>query len=636
MHSLLKDFSEILNILKNNQFIHINKNGQWWRENSWWSKLKQIWHSQRSYKRTIRHFSYQLDLLEKKPILVNENNDVHQKMLLLGEAFLTSFSSILNQSDEMQSLRLQLLSLKYRLELIPLHFSKQSFSKLKMKAEEWKKQQPLIFIKQLTNNDLKEINKAAKHSEFVEAILENTKYKELFFEWMIRDQNDAIVFIQFPALIRRLIDCQLNGRISCHKGQALKIQKIMIKNRLQKVVTLPFEGKDRSILDESEVINFRGEMSASISKIFEVFKNKDYQVGYFEFMQGGIINWNIHHLGFWDTAKNNYQRINLDLDEWWRQLPLFELLTKEQVTLRYGWKVSGKEWIAAASATRGLASLSYEKTHAFLEVAIPLGKGLYGIYDFGKLAYDYPGSIWEMLDMFCRNVHSTIAYPDENVFYSQRQHALHPFKLTAKQGFELMDLIKKDIQTARAYNLVYQIESENCAKWVQTKLEAVLGESRVPNLYKMQLLDTEPESAVSRVFALIKKLPMQWQVPVLTALHLPIGAAKQTWIMENGQLVAKSLMKHPFFSTGQVYLPAFMHHQIIKGMLKCSNKIQNLYFAVGLLCDKHKFGFLIFGEAIKKSWATFKLIRQLFQDGIASLSIKAFLKKNTQKVALLE
>ncbi|MGK5594888.1 MAG: hypothetical protein ACSNEK_05985 [Parachlamydiaceae bacterium] len=631
MHCLLKDFSSILNVLKRKQFVSISEDGQWQIESLWWSKIKQIWPFQSSYKRTVCHFSRQLDSLEKKPLFVNEANEQHHQMLLLGEALLAAFEHPLRSCDEIHDLKLRLLSLKYRLESAPLHFSRSLFLKLKAEAEQWKKRQPLILIKQLTINDLKELKKVARHREFIEVILKSQKHKELFFEWSIRDQNNALAFIQFPALVERLIECQLNGRISCHKENALKIQKFNVKGQLQKVVTLPFEGKDRSILDENEIVAFRGSVKATIFEIFEVFKNKDHHVGYFEFMKEGIINWNIHHLGYWDATKNEYQKINIELDEWWRQLPLFEVLTKEEVTLRYSWSLKGKEWIAAASATRGLASLSYEKTHAFLELAIPIGKGVYGIYDFGKLAYQYPCSMWETLDMFCRNVHSTIAYPDENVFCSQRQHALHPFKLTAKQGLALMELIKQDMLRARAYNLVYQIESENCAKWVQTKLEAALGEGKVPNLYKMQLLDTEPESAVSKIFALIKKLPHQWQVPMLSALHLPIGAAKKTWIIENGRLVAKSLVEHHFFSTGQVYLPAFMHHQLIKGILKGPHRMQKLYFAVGLLCDKHKFGFLIFREMLQKAWSNNELPSQAFNEGSPRVSMRLLLK-----VALLE
>lgn len=533
----------------------------------------------------VDDYEKKLDDLEREPTFFGQPN---QNAIQLE--FLNKIKDIPNKSG---ILKQKLLALQYRLELIPLKFQRHLFDALRKEAKVWKQKQSLIPNKDLNLNDLKEIEKVAYHEHYSELVLESKEIKELLFNWIIRDQNDAIVFIQFPSLINRINSANLNGRLSCHGGHLLKVQKQKIgRGYFQKIVTLPFEGRPTNILDESRVIDFKGNVSKTIAEIFEIFKNKDYRVGDFEFMNDGIINWNIHHLGFWDALQHSYIKVDLEKPEWWKQLPLFEVLTLKQVKMRYGWSVNGSTWIAAASATRGLASLSYEQTHAFLELAIPIGKGLYGIYDFGKLAYKYPNSFLETMDMFCRNVHATIAFPDENVFYSHRQHALHPFCLNPEQGFKLMDLIKRDIEVARTYNLLYQIESENCAKWVQLKLETILGKDCVPNLYRMQLLNTEPEGPVSKIFACIKKLPEKWQVPLLTTLHLPLGAAKKTWIEENGVPVAKSLKDHSFFHTGEVYLPAFMHDQLLRGSLKCPLGLHDAYFAVGLLSDKHKFGFI--------------------------------------------
>lgn len=535
-----------------------------------------------------------LDELEKEPIYFGLQ-DANQKLMALANSYSGTKDNLVKQ---------RVLALQYRLEILPLHFDRFLFEALRKQAEFWKCEQDLMPIKELNLNDLKELEKIAYHTEFAKLVLNDAKLQKDLFNWILRDQNEATVFIQFPALIQKINSCNLNGRLSCHGGHLLKIEKQKLQSGgFRKIVTLPFEGKPVNILDANRKIHFRGNVAVSIQEIFEVFKDKDYRVGNFEFMKDGIINWNIHHLGYWDEDVQDYVRVDLNKSEWWKQLPIFETLTLNQVRMRYGWPANGSNWIAAASATRGLANLSYEKTHAFLEIAIPLGCGKYGIYDFGKLAYKYPSSFLEMMDMFCKNVHATVAFPDENVFYSHRQHALHPFCLTSAQGFKLMDLIKQDILVARAYNFIYQIESENCAKWVQLKLETILGEQNVPNLYRMQLLNTEPDGPVSKIFALIKKLPENWQVPLLTTLHLPLGAAKKTWIEENGVQVAKSLKDHSFFNTGEVYLPAFMHDQLLKGSLKCPLGLHQAYFAVGLLSDKHKFGYLrdiILKERVKE------------------------------------
>lgn len=512
-----------------------------------------------------------------------------------------------NNSEKALVLQQSIIALQYRLETVngglnPVKPSSRFFEKLKKVASDWKLSQPLFPEKRLTEQDLHKLYAVASHQVFLELFFQSSRIQDSLLNWTIRDQNDCEIFIQFPHLAKRLNECNLNGRMVYQGVPFLKIQK----KSLKKIVTLPFEGKEIDILHEDTLVSFRGHLQLTIKEIFEVFKNKELRVGNLEFMKEGIMNWNILQLGYWDQSLRKYQQVDLNRDNWWWQLPLFEVLTLKQAKLRYGKSLNGIFWSAAASATRGLPSLSYEKTHAFMEIAIPLPHHKYAIYDFGKLAIQFPGSVWELLNMFCRNVHATVAYPDDNVYHAHRQHALHAFTLTPQEGLRLMQLIKEDILKARRSNFVYQIESENCAKWVQLKLEAILGS--VPNLYRMQLLDTEPESLVFMLFKLIKKLPEKWQVPVLTALHLPLGAAKKTWIEEEGKKVSKSLSTHSFWETGEVYLPAFMHDQLLRGRLKTS-----CVFSVGLLSEKCR-KFLVWGlkQIFDEIQMNFKIVQKIF------------------------
>ena len=123
----------------------------------------------------------------------------------------------------------------------------------------------------------------------------------------------------------------------------------------------------------------------------------------------------------------------------------------------------------------------------------------------------------------------TIAYPDENEFYSHRHTVYHSFVVEEEEGLRFMDSIKKDIRLSREGNFVYQIESDNCAKWTQEKLENELGQHRVPNLYKMSLLDTEPQGFVSNIFDLIKKLPKTFQVTSFNSHALSVWSMERTY-----------------------------------------------------------------------------------------------------------
>jgi hypothetical protein len=242
-------------------------------------------------------------------------------------------------------------------------------------------------------------------------------------------------------------------------------------------------------------------------------------------------------------------------------MPVFERLTKHEVEVRYGRRLDDTQWMVAACASRGTMTLDYNSSHAFLEVAIPRSKNDYTIYSFGKFATYFPGTALDHIFFFSTTEYATVGSPDENEFYTHRQLANFAFAVNPEEGFRLMDAIRRDIQLSRERNFVYQIESENCAKWVYEKLIEVLGAPRVPNLFVMPLLESEPSGAVGHVFRFIKNMPEAVHIPILTFLHKPLGAHKGVWVKENGIAVHKSLDKHEFWKTGHVYMPALLHQQ---------------------------------------------------------------------------
>lgn len=462
----------------------------------------------------------------------------------------------------------RVVALEYRLDqtnggLAPQGFSESAYVLLRAQAVEWKKTEPLLKFTGLSAKESAHLRNATHYPLFTDLLQKFPEIRVRFFQWILRDENDVQPFVQFPAATERLLECGLSGRISRFGGGALKIlhERLHDLNVEQKILTLPFEGKDISILDPSLRIHFASGYSLTIEEIFKVFRNKDIAVGDLEFMADGIVNWNIHQLSI--TREDQVQRIDVTQKRWWEQMPLFEVLNRRQVWKRYGIPLKPRQWIAAACATRGRPNLDYEETHAYLEIAIPRGRGLYAVYDFGKLALKYPETLMEKMSMFTKNVHATVAFPDENVYYSHRQKGFEPFALTPRQGIALMSLLRRDIESSRKLNFIYQIESENCAKWVHHVLEEVVGHEKMPDLFRMQLLDTQPQGPVALLFRWIKQLPARWQVPVLAHLHLPLGAFRKIWIWEEGRKVAKSLSSHTFFTTGQIYLPALLVEKVM-------------------------------------------------------------------------
>lgn len=523
-----------------------------------------------------------LDQYEKIPVKFNPQlpKEVCQSTnfrsyLEAGHVILQKLSStnICEVTLQVNHLKRRLVALEYRLGKVNGGYDKTCLqtdllAQLKNLASQWKHDQPIFYDKSIGEKEFMRLRQSCHYPNFISLLFSDPILFESFMQWVVRDKNDPTPFIEFPALHQRIVDCGLNGRIGRMGGEFLRVvlQKTS-EDCEEKIVTLPFEGKSINILNDETIIVFRGNYKLSIREVFEIFKNKKFTFGNLEFMAEGIINWNVQQFGFWDCEKQDYQRINLNQKEWWNQLPIFEVLSKEIAQHKYGWHLDGKTWNIAATASRGSPTLDFDQTHAYLEVAIPLKSGHYAIYDFGKFAKQFPATFFESLATFCQTVPATVAYPDENVFYTHRQHTFHSFCMTPKEGQRLMRSIKEDIKSSYATNFVFQIESENCAKWSQTKLEKILGKKRIPNLFKMRLLDTEPIGLVAAIFNLIKKMPRMLQTRLLTFLHLPFGARNGTWIVEEGKKVWKSLNTHPFWETAEVYLPAFLHKQKESGNL---------------------------------------------------------------------
>ena len=152
-------------------------------------------------------------------------------------------------------------------------------------------------------------------------LLKSNALQEQFFEWALRDRNPVGIFVEYPAIQQKLTDNLLQTRIGRLGGQALNIKKVNLQgkeNIKEKVVTLLFEGKPISILDENQEIIFKGNYRLTLREVFNIFHNKESEVGNLEFFHEGIVNWNTHRLGSWNADKGEYERIDLQQANWWK------------------------------------------------------------------------------------------------------------------------------------------------------------------------------------------------------------------------------------------------------------------------------------------------------------------------------
>lgn len=560
------DIPSLQSALNQNLPIILEPDGFWYVEGSLRTRIRSILNLEENRIRTnAKSATELLDSLEKTPVIMGsvEQRADFKGYLQVAQTIASQLKSY--RTEESKQVRNELLrrivGLRYRMEMHPAKALPTLMQLLDERALRWKKKQPLLAYKPLTQQDKECLQGAIAYPEFVELLLQDPALEKKFFKWVLRDHIDPAPFIEFPFTQEKLVKHHFSGRISRHGGRVLKIKKVFQSNRAEKMLTLPFEGIDISILDPAATVVFKGNLTLTIEEIFTLFKNKNLEVGDLEFMSEGITNWNIHKLGWKNAQTNEYEMVDITKKGWWRDLPALETLSKEVLQERYRCRLDPLQWVVALCASRTSANLDFNQCHAYLEVAIPIGNGRYNIYDFGKLATYYPEQGLDSLTFFCTTTHATVAFPDESIFYTHRQHVNKPFIISSLQGFRLMDALAADIQRYRDKNFVYQIESENCAKWTEEMIKSVLGEGNVPDLFKMHLLETEPSGFLGHLFGFIKMLPDYLHLPILTLLHRPLGASKGVCIIENGITVCKRLTEHEFWKTGIVYLPALLHQK---------------------------------------------------------------------------
>lgn len=471
------------------------------------------------------------------------------------------------------------------------------------KGQEWKLRQPHFqgneFETLLTKEEKIILDEAATFAPFSEIILGSKSLSNHFFTWILRDENPLEIFIKFPEKTLELIKNNLSSRIGRLGADVLKIQPTTIP-----ALTLKMEGRDINIMDPHSLVTFKNDYVLTVSEIFSIFQNKNIEAGNLEFMQEGIINWSPIHLGPWNPLQQDWDRIKVEKKGWIEELPVLFSLNPAGIKERYGLSLAKGEWVVSAGATRGQRNLDFEGTHAFLEVAIPQKDDKYFVYDFGKVAKEFPKNLAETVAMLCLNSRASVSYPDENVFFTHRQEGFTPFVITETEGKYLLSLIKEDILRSRKGNIVYQIESENCAKWVHTQLVKTIGAHSVPSLFWMPLLDAKSKTVLGFIFHAISLLPHKLQMPFMVIGHNIMGAFKETVIEENGMLVGKSLSKHEFLQHGNVYLPALMLHQIENSNLAAEYKRLRNY--LGVITD----AFL--NQGVNKTLLPFMQCRRLY------------------------
>ncbi len=598
MPNIENSFTEFNLAIKQGKSVVLKETGVWYCEGAYSRIIRRIFRLEDQRVALVaKVFNKTLDKLEKIPVKFNAGNgsaapEQTQKFQQYIETAKT-IAEMLESHKKNRNCRLEKrfldqkkVAMQYRIESINGGLDTLASPELQAPiqdlARKWKnsKEQSFFNDKELTPSDLHKIAQTCAYPDFAKLIVADKYLQDAFFKWTLRENNDVRPFVEFPATYTRLKTAYMAGRIGRCGAHLLSVDKIVCADgKEEKQIRLTFEGKKISILDESQEVTLKGNYKLTVKKIIDVFKSKNDEIGNLEyFPELGVTNWNAHELGWWNPEKKDFERIDLTKDDWWKDLPIFERATREQVEKRYSsskfpFKLEPNQWAAAAKSSRETPTLDFDRSHGYFEFCVPQSDGTYLIFNFGKFAANFPKNFFEKILFLTATAKGKFSYPDENLFYSHRQHASVPFAFSKEKGLELMKIVKEELLKARNGSVVFQFAWENCAYWPQTLLETLLGKEkdggRVPDLYHMDLLKAEPSNGFLRKMVnLINKTPKSWRPKLMTGVHTILGSWRKYHYIENGQRKWKSLAATDFPKCLQHYQPSLTHKNIEAGKLQ--------------------------------------------------------------------
>ena len=557
-----KDVQQFENIIKKHVFIECDRQGNW-KPESTCHRINQMLRCHHEKDRLVavaKAFCHLLDNLEKTPILFEGGESSTKEQVNIYKTYFDLSDTVIEElendnSKEVQSqldvVKIRLMGLRYRIGaihggldreiLVDEELCKQVFEL----ADGWKSRQKLYPTndKKLKQRDLDKIIDVCQYPIFAKLLMSDRVLQDVFFKWTIRDNNGVEQFVEFPGVCARLRAAFLDKRVGRLAPSELSIQKPKAPEygdqAWTKDLCLPFFDGTKtnrvSILDESREVMLNGNRRISIKEIFDIFVYKTVDPGNISYFGSqGISNWRIYECGEWNPKTKSYDRIDLNAKDWWKQLPIFEALTQEQVEKRYALSPKPGEWIKCIKASRESLDYSLFGRHGYVEMVIPLENGLYGVYPFGLFPLDFPTSTLKQAHLITQTVAGRVAYADENTTYSQRQHAVHSRITSAEGGALIMEQIRKDILRGIQNELPFQLKGENCSHWAQEVFNA--DESNHPcNFFRMQLINMKPSH-----FVIDKVLDLP--TPVLNGIlkGLRFLAKKDGMLVtENGKKVHK-------------------------------------------------------------------------------------------------
>lgn len=482
---------------------------------------------------------------------------LEQKSLRVSEARLKTYlktakivKGILAQNKSpkvkaaLNELKFRTTSIKYRLGVeYSDKYAKQpevdasAYAKLKPLAEAWKKSQISFRSKKLSPKEINQLEILTQYPKIASLVLESKDIQEKFFSWALLEKNNVDAFVQFPRTVNKLIEIGLSRKIGRYGGQDLQIEEMTKNGKTYKDLTLPFEGKRESILNDKHKVTPACNYQLSIGEVFDIFKARVFKIGNLEYFgEGqGIRNWNANEWGVYNPEKNDYERIDLTDPNWIENMPYSEHITEKEAKKRFEDKDGNKlnfgpeDYIFTVVANNEFKHANMTGSHTMLCIALPLKDGQRKLNYMGKFPWDFADFEKEKKRYLRSGVDTlkgAIQCPDENFYRIERDVEGISYCVNKEQATVILNNIAKDKKKSEQGTFYFQLLIHNCTHWIFKKLDNLIPDVERNQIAALKVADAKPEGLA----AYLVKLPKIVRNGILnftTKIAGPIGQVKK-------------------------------------------------------------------------------------------------------------
>jgi hypothetical protein len=311
------------------------------------------------------------------------------------------------------------------------------------------------------------IEYTCRYRECIAAARQNRGFLELCFQSVFKSMPDNLtnavdIFIQAPRIQEELRRTYLDKRIREVANNGIRFEQQSGESPIGKPlkdVKLLMNGEFQSIIDPSSMVRVAADVVTSVSRVFDEFEAQNHRFISMEYLQDAGV------------TKFDGRVLDLDLDkeEWWKDLPVIRRMTREQVESTYGIPFHDGYALFVIRGSRTTPDLSADGNHGWSNIIYPLDDGTFNVIAPGKFSDWFPVGLWQAFYHIFRTHKAYVTLVDANEFMSSRDRISIPLPpLSKEKFFELMGDLRNDLLKSRRGELVFQAQGDNCASWIQS------------------------------------------------------------------------------------------------------------------------------------------------------------------------